>query len=364
MGLTRLINLYKILRKLSKLIRSELRSQYIKSFRGRIKSWCKGFQAEDYAIYNLDQNPAKDYVSTIQEKFKTPQINGRYKFVLNNKLIFYKMLAEFKEHLPEIYFVILNDEVYSNDSERTLEKDAINHLIKQKTDFVIKKIYGGGGQFINIIRNYNDATYFNGNQISDSEICKIFPLFNNCIFTEYINQADYSKKIFSNSANTIRILTMWDIKYRKPFIAVAVHRFGTQKSNHVDNFDAGGICSHIDVPSGVLGKSFHICQEGKIRWSDYHPDTTAPIKGIEITRWETIKKKILYIAHSFPMIPYIGWDVIATDQTFKIIEANNHPGLTIIQAHKPLLQDKKIIHFYRQHGVIKQQRTFLIGKQK
>jgi glutathione synthase/RimK-type ligase-like ATP-grasp enzyme len=330
-----------------------MESRYINTFRGRVKAWLRGYKSEDFVLYNLDENPSNDYISTIQEKFKTPLINREYQFVLNNKLVFYKLLVEFKEHLPEIYFVILNGQAYSADSGRKSYNNTIKYLIDQKTDFVIKKIYGGGGQNIFIFRNHDNKIFLNGDHIADSEIYNMRNRFNNCLVTEYICQADYSKKIFTDSVNTIRLLTMWDIHRHEPFIAAAAHRFGTKKSNHVDNITAGGICSFIDISSGVLGKTYQSYQGCEIKWFNRHPDTFAMIKGSQIPRWKALQEKILRIANSLPMIPYIGWDIIAQDHSFKIIEANNHPGLNPLQTHVPLLKDKRIIAFYRHHQVIK-----------
>lgn len=68
--------------------------------------------------------------------------------------------------------------------------------------------------------------------------------------------------------------------------------------------------------------------------------------------WERIKLDLLDIADQLSHIPYIGWDIIVTDDgEFSIIEANNNTS-AVIQMHDPLLCDERTRRFYERHGVL------------
>jgi D-alanine-D-alanine ligase-like ATP-grasp enzyme len=77
------------------------------------------------------------------------------------------------------------------------------------------------------------------------------------------------------------------------------------------------------------------------------------IEGVQVPAWESIRDRICALATDHPMIPYVGWDLLVTDDdgSFTIIEANSYPGLKSIQVHGPLLADERVRRFYARHGV-------------
>ena len=75
------------------------------------------------------------------------------------------------------------------------------------------------------------------------------------LITEFVVQAPYAASIYPHTTNMVRILTLWDLAVGRPFLAAAVHRFGTARSAPVDNWHGGwgGLSARIDLDSGVLG---------------------------------------------------------------------------------------------------------------
>lgn len=49
---------------------------------------------------------------------------------------------------------------------------------------------------------------------------------------------------------------------------------------------------------------------------------------------------------------YVGWDIIVTDDGYKIIEGNNYSDVNLLQIHRPLLADPRVRRFYLYHGII------------
>jgi len=183
------------------------------------------------------------------------------------------------------------------------------------------------------------------------EFSKLIGSLDNYIICEYIKQGEYGKSLFSETVNSIRILTMMSPDDNKPFIATAVQRIGTKKSRPVDNWAAGGLSAYIDVYTGVLSEAVSF-KDGVLRHHDTHPDTGKQIKGISIPNWDGVKNKILYVASKLPYIPYIAWDVVLLDKDILVIEANNCSGVNFLQVQEPLLKNKKVRQFYEYYSII------------
>lgn len=90
----------------------------------------------------------------------------------------------------------------------------------------------------------------------------------------------------------------------------------------------------------------------QLLWHETHPTTHSQITGLTIPHWDYTKTTILEIAKYLSFIPYIGWDVVITEEGFKILEGNDFPSLAIIQMHSPLLKDPQVRRFYEKYNVI------------
>ena len=97
-----------------------------------------------------------------------------------------------------------------------------------------------------------------------------------------VEQHPYSQEVFPHSANSIRIITMWDYGEHEPFVVCAVHRFGTTRSMPADNSGLGGVFCRVDVPTGTLEKLHVGRQVGDVEPFDHHPDTGVKTTGLTI----------------------------------------------------------------------------------
>jgi len=67
--------------------------------------------------------------------------------------------------------------------------------------------------------------------------------------------------------------------------------------------------------------------DGIVDWHESHPETGARIEGTAIPGWAETRDRLLEIAETLSHIPYIGWDLIVTDEGgFQVIEANSYPA--------------------------------------
>jgi len=156
------------------------------------------------------------------------------------------------------------------------------------------------------------------------------------------------------STNTVRILTMWNYETGKPFIATAIHRFGTSRIYPVDNLFINGeaLFAGINLDNGELSDVAYCCNKSFKRWYSNHPETNGRIKGIKIPFWNKIKSDILHLAVSIPYVNFVGWDIVVTDEDFSVIEANSRAGLEAHQIIQPLLTDGRVKRFCREHRLL------------
>jgi len=170
----------------------------------------------------------------------------------------------------------------------------------------------------------------------------------------YVEQADYARTIFPDVANTIRVLTMYDDEAGQAFAAAAVHRFGTraQGPTAVDNWSRGGLTAAIDLAGGCLGRAYGFPSAGGLVTHATHPDTGTPIEGAVVSGWPAVRDGIVALATRLPFLPYVGWDVVVTDEGYQVIEGNRRPDVNLLQVHRPLLADPRVRRFYERHGVL------------
>lgn len=315
------------------------------------KIWCllHGFSSSKYEIYDFKKNNYKLYLSDFKRK-KTARINGSYSLIIDDKSLFNK-LFEADNVTATNYGRVKNGDIIIDNRECPFN-DFIN-FIKTKDKLIIKRFKGGGGKEIYRLSYYNENTYLNDSIISYQELDTFIKTLSDHLIMEHLSQLDYSNDIYPETINSIRIITMIDPETNNPFIPIAVHKFGSEKTKPVDNVWNGGMTTIIDLETGRLGKSaYHMESNNKIEWRPVHPDTNQHIEGTIIPNWQQAKNKVLEIAKSETNLKYVGWDIVLTDNGLKIIEGNNYSDVNLLQIHKPLLKDERVVKFYKYHGII------------
>jgi hypothetical protein len=146
---------------------------------------------------------------------------------------------------------------------------------------------------------------------------------------------------------------MWDYEKDEPFIAAAIHKFGTTKTAPVDNVGKGALSAAVDVETGIIGPALASPKLGVRRWHSHHPETGQPIEGTAIPTWSQLSDGLMKVMRRMRHIPYVGWDVVAGDDQFYLIEGNAHPDLGAPgqSTTGPLLKDQRVRRFFEHHGV-------------
>ena len=259
--------------------------------------------------------------------------NLEYEVVTKDKFIFNCFLQANNIPCAEIFGIIKNN-VFINTVNGEF---GIKELLKLHKDFVLKNITleASEGIFVCII-NANGIE-MNGVYISiDSFIEKI----SNKIWLVqklYISHLKL-REINSSALNTTRIVTI--LKNSNPEYLTGFQSFATGNAK-TDTWGKGSVYVGIDIRNECLKKYGYFNPEDKNNSiSDKHPDS-----GIIFTDFKIpyLKDAVNLCIRTHKLLYFnyvIGWDVAITDEGPVIIEANEKPGMNVVQCVDEGLRNK------------------------
>jgi hypothetical protein len=224
--------------------------------------------------------------------------------------------------------------------------DTILDLCREKGKLAMKPLASSYGMGFHVMAFGGEGYRLDGKPVSEEQLKDLCRRLSNYLITEFVKQHPYADTLFPQATNTIRILSVRDYDAHECFIAKAVHRIGRLSTIPVDNWSQGGLVCSIDIDSGRLGPGAAFPQHGSLIWHDCHPDTHARIAGTVVPHWSTVRSAVLKIANALAMVPYMGWDIVVTEKSFKVLEINSLPGTDTLQVHGPLLDDERLRRFY------------------
>ena len=197
----------------------------------------------------------------------------------------------------------------------TPKKNVIEFMKKHKT-FMAKPVDGGCGKGIEKI----DTSKYN----TLEEIYKYLTKNHNFELEEIIEQNKVVGKIYPNSINTIRVVTI--LKDNTPHIICAYFRIGNGR--YVDNFNSGGMVAPVDEKTGIVQD--RAIDKNKELY-EIHPITLEKIKGFQIPEWDKVLNMCKEATKVVPQMAYVGWDVGISKNGPVLVEANEFPGHDIYQ---------------------------------
>lgn len=142
-------------------------------------------------------------------------------------------------------------------------------------------------------------------------------------------------KIYPGSANTIRIDTL--VTDMQVELGMAILRMG-MGGLEVDNGQAGGVSAPVDLETGrVCRPALHrLIYDTALTPYDRHPDTGAPILGVELPFWADLRDLVSAAAKNCKNVRSIGWDVALCSDGPILVEANQYWGVDLTQLHWPM----------------------------
>ena len=340
-----------------RLIRHEIRPGLSLPLAKRWRGWRHGFGAKSYVIYDLDAHDARQYLSDYAVLFKIDRVNGVFNDIVGNKLAFARIMAFHGFRCSPIHALLERGSVHDlgGTPQASSAREWLTRRLEPGRRLVLKPADGGQGQGIIFLDRDPIGFIVNGIRAGLDEVEALLAPLCRYLITEFVVQAPYAASIYPHTTNTVRILTLWDLAVGRPFLAAAVHRFGTARSAPVDNWHGGwgGLSARIDLDSGALGPGATLSDAGRLCWHERHPESGAAIAGVRVERWAETSAAVLAAAARLPEAPAIGWDLVVTDNGCCFLEGNSPPGPFVWQVHGPLLADPRVRRFYEAHGVVR-----------
>jgi len=348
---------WQLIRGLIKLWRHDRRATFPVPLATRLAMWRRGFPRECHLMYRLDRNPVADYLPEYHRVIRTSRINRRPE-VLHDKLLFE---AFFKGLLPvpaSLAWISAGGKIVPLLREPRMDSpEALREACRRLGRLAMKPFGESAGKGFHVLAWEQGGFLLDGSPASEEALDALFRQATNSMVTEFAPNGEYAARIFPGSTNTLRVLVMRDpLRDRQAFVAAAVHRFGSRSSAPTDNFQRGGFCAEVDVASGVMGKATTYPKSGRMEWFSRHPETGAPIEGVEVPGWRSLLERLLAATEAYDFLDYVGWDVAAREDGFSVVEANNHSGMVALQVHRGLLADERVRAFFEHHRVIRRRK--------
>lgn len=323
----------------------------------RLGMWRRGFLSESLTIYRLaDPAQASPYLSDYRRYARAWGVNRPFEHVLDDKLVFWGLLSHLSPHVAPVTGLVRDGLLFrlgmGGPEGRGAEGlDALGGL---GAKLVLKPLKASGGLGVAVYERRADGRHLLDRAPVTPDGLRAAVGRGTFIVCPFVEQAAYARQIFPEVANTVRLLTLYDDERQEAFVAAAAHRFGARSGGAVvDNWVQGGLAAGVDLATGVLGAACAFPRRGRLEPRPAHPDTGAPIEGVRIPGWEAVRDGVAALASRLPFLPYVGWDVIVTDDGgFAIIEGNNRPAVNIVQLERGLLADPRAERFFRRRGVL------------
>lgn len=319
------------------------------------KMWClrHGFSVGEYNLYgheNLRKN-YRDYLSLKQYNQLHP-INGMFTIWIDDKLTVKHLLSRFSDYLPLYYFDIENGTALRlTDCPDTVKADGyegIIELLKQKKKLALKQLIGTKGKGFYRLEYVDEKFYITGKETTEEELIRLFKSLDHYLVTEFITNHETLRKIWPEATNTLRVLIA-NVN-QETIVLRSFIRFGTKRSNGVDNAHAGGIESIVDEETGKILFTVSMDMQGYATKITNHPDSGASF-DVVIPHWDMVIDTCHEICRSYPELKYWGFDIAITEEGFKILEINSLSGLMAAQLRGALLKDPKTRRVFEQFGL-------------
>lgn len=329
-----------------------------KSTREKIWAIKRGFYPNRIDLWGLNEDNYKRYLSDLDYRKIFP-LNNFFQIWLDDKITTRYVLQDsrYKDFMPRYFIYIENNGSYSYmmDFNQQIRKDAdaLLNLLKEEKILALKPLAGSMGTGFIRLEIKGAELYANNKLLSINEFNELKNSLKGYIVTEYCRQHRDLEKVWPDSECTLRIVLA---KFKDQYcggqnnVLLSYARFGSSISSSTSNMSQGGLGVTIDFETGILGEFFYrkkqFAQNGQTKF-DVHPDTHVRLAGERLPNWDIVKKGINDLADYFSPLEYFGFDVIITDEGFKICEINSFPNLDIEQImFGPILDNEVANKFY------------------
>ncbi|HET8984728.1 MAG TPA: sugar-transfer associated ATP-grasp domain-containing protein [Trueperaceae bacterium] len=320
----------------------------------RIKAWRHGFSGWAWLLYDLDNNDYRQYVPN-KLSGRMANIDGPIaRSVLKNKLLFEKTFSA-HARVPRINAALERGSLtrLRDGFAPSSVSELVQWVVDSSAGVFIKPVDSSEGRGAHSVEGRDGQILVDKKPADLAAATSLISAQDGSIVTDLVHQGAFGRSMFPDAVNTMRVITMIDPDSREPFVASAIHRFGTAASAPTDNVSRKAIRAKVDVETGVLttGAASWAYENGRFKAFPTHPETGAQIAGVAVPGWNDVVDTLLGLVRRFPMLAYVGWDAVVGDDGVILIEGNHSPNITQ-QASGPYLADPRIRRFLEHHGVL------------
>lgn len=320
----------------------------------RLKAWRHGFSGWTWLLYDLDNNDYRHYVPN-KLSGKMANIDGPIaRAVLKNKLLFEKTFGPYAR-VPRIHAALERGNLtrLAQDFEPASAAELLAWIVDSSAGVFIKPVDSSEGRGAHSLEGRAGQIFVDKKLSDPASATRLLADQDGVIVTELVTQGAFGRTVFPDAVNTMRVITMLDPDSGEPFVASAIYRFGTSASAPTDNVSRGGIRSAVNIATGELAiaSASWAYKDGHFTKFAAHPESGAQLEGAKVPDWQEVVDTLLGLVRRFPMLVYVGWDVLVTDDGVLIIEGNHSPNLTQ-QSTTPYLADPRVRRFLQHHGVL------------
>ena len=326
------------------------KTDFLVPFSVKLRYGLRGFSVNEYVWYDLAHHDWRDYISEF-ERLRSRMINGEYKFILDNKLVFEEIFGQYA-FVPRNYAMIEDGQVYAL-HETPVNNENLWDFLQQAEKTILKWLDRGGGSGTYFFEYRDGALFANGDPCSREQLEKIRCREGRAILCQYVTQSAFSASLYPHTANTIRIVCARKKGEATARIIAAVQRIGCEASIPVDNISSGGMTSVINMDTGELSYGIPKLgpRERRMQKFHIHPDSQTQIAGKVIPNWETLKREVVELTNKVPYLNFVAWDILLTEEGFCVIEGNASSGCGIFQMEQGV-RNSELGDIYRSYGVI------------
>ncbi len=316
------------------------------SLREKIWAYRRGFLSSDIDDYGLTETNYRQFLSN-RDYYRLYPLNGLFDKWIDDKVTTKYILQPFNSYMPRYYCLIADKDLImplmDSDGNSPATAEAIVDLLMSENNLALKLVYSQSGIGFHKISYTDDGFSINNNIVDRTKMLQFIEGLEGYIVTEYIRSHHEISRIYSVSPNTARVMVVNE-DGRHPVIANAFMRFGTARSGVVDNVTGGGIAAIVDVETGRFHDALKIEDHHTVKCV-LHPDTHLKIEGI-LPHWELIKTKLIEISRYLSELRFMGYDIVITEEGFKILEINSLQTVARFQNNYPLRVNNAASSFF------------------
>ncbi len=302
----------------------------------KLWAFTHGFIPSNAWYKGINKKNCKEYLPDFSYYTHAPYNNPKSAQKIN-KMNYRSTFEKFKEYLPHYYYTLNHGYVEPIGKEDCLSGgiERILDLLIKEEKLAFKLIQGRAGRGF-IEAGFTEGVYeFNGHTYSRDEAVKFLKSLDGYLVSEYIQQHTQYKEIWDKTTHTVRVQTFMRNGHVVPVFSFI--RIGSSLIMHSvsHSVDAGSYVGIIDITSGRTVKNMVTDSSGRPLITKYHMETGA-LLDIDVPHWKLIIKKCMEMHETVPDLTWLGWDIIVTDDSFRLIEVNTFSAINSLEFITPI----------------------------